>query len=91
MAKATIGIVNETVQTVVTKEVISLELSREEAQFVLNYLGHTVTGNVSGLRKHSDDVCDALRNAGVTYDDDFHTKVEGVMKHNHFRGIQGGC
>lgn len=90
MAEACIKTVEEVVTTVKEVEVVQLTLSKEEAKFIMNYLGHTVTGDLSGLRKHSDAVCDALRNAGVSYDDDFFMSVEGGMKYNHFRGIAGG-
>ena len=88
MAEACIKVVEEVVTTVKEVEVVQLTLSKEEAQFVLNYLGHTVTG--SGLRKHSDNLCNTLCEAGITYDDDFPLNVEGGPKCNRFKGIQGG-
>ena len=67
-----------------------LTLSKEEAQFVINYLGHTVTGSRDSPRKHADAVYSALRLAGLDYSMDFPNIIERGVHHNHFKGIQGG-
>ena len=67
-----------------------LTLSKEEAQFVINYLGHTVTGSAGSLRDHADSVYKALRLAGLDYTTDFPNSIEGGIHYNHFKGIQGG-
>lgn len=71
------------VEQEVLHEDVVLTLSKEEAAFVLNYLGHTVTG--LGLRKHSDSICTALRGAGVEYSYAFSSNIKGTMKLNHFQ------
>lgn len=76
------------VEQEVLHEDVVLTLSKKEAQFVLNYLGHTVTGE--GLRKHSDDICHALIKAGVRYSYDFPDNIAGSMQQNLFKGIKGG-
>ena len=76
-------------QEVVVEEYV-LTLSKEEAQFVLNYLGHTVTGSSDSLRKHADSVYSALRLAGLDYSIEFPNSIDGGVRHNHFKGIQGG-
>lgn len=76
-------------QEVIVEEYV-LTLSKEEAQFVLNYLGHTVTGSRDSLRKHADSVYKALRLAGLDYSRDFPNNIQGGVHHNHFNGIQGG-
>lgn len=86
MAEACIKVVEEVVTTVKEVEVVQLTLSKEEAEFVLNYLGHTVNGQ--GLRKHSDSVCTALTKAGVKYDwFDFAPHIRGELKRNYFKAI----
>ena len=67
-----------------------LTLSKEEAQFVLNYLGHTVTGSTNSLRKYADSVYSALRRAGLVPSVSFPNNIEGGIHYNHFKGIQGG-
>lgn len=76
-------------QEVVVEEYV-LTLSKEEAQFVLDYLGNTVTGSVGSLRKYSDSVYSALRLAGLVCDEDFPNSIKGGMQRNYFKGIQGG-
>lgn len=80
----------EIVEQEVAVEEYVLTLSKEEAQFVLNYLGHTVMGSTNSLRKYADSVYSALRLAGLDYSLDFPNSIEGGAHHNHFKGIQGG-
>ena len=80
----------EIVEQEVTVEEYVLTLSQEEAQFVLNYLGHTVTGSLDSPRKYADSVYSALRLAGLDYTMAFPNSIEGGMKINRFKGIQGG-
>ena len=80
----------EIVEQEVTVEEYVLTLSKEEAQFVLNYLGYTVTGSTNSLRKYADSVCKALRSAGLEYHWDFRDHIEGGIHYNRFNGIQGG-
>ena len=80
----------EIVEQEVTVEEYVLTLSKEEAQFVLNYLGHTVTGSPDSLRKYADSVYSALRLAGLVPSVSFPNNIEGGMNLNHFKGIQGG-
>lgn len=85
MAEAKKRVVKE--ERVIVEEFVDgvvLELSQAEAEFIMNYLGNTVTGR--GLRQHSDNICDALNQAGVKYDDDFFMQLDGGIKHNHFKG-----
>lgn len=80
----------EIVEQEVAVEEYVLTLSKEEAQFVLNYLGQTVTGSVGSLRKYADSVYSALRLAGVVCDADFPNSIMGGIQRNYFKGIQGG-
>ena len=80
----------ELVEQEVTVEEYVLTLSKEEAQFVFNYLGHTVIGSGDSLRKHADSVYSALRQAGLDYTTDFPNSIEGGLHYNHFKGIKGG-
>ena len=85
MAEAKKRVVKE--ERVIVEEFVDgvvLELSQAEAEFIMNYLGNTVTGR--GLRKYSDNVCDALQQAGVEYDDDFFKQVPDGLRYNHFKG-----
>ena len=72
------------VEQKIPHEEVVLTLSKEEAQFVLDYLGNTVVG--SGLRKLSDNICTALVAAGVEYYAGFTNNIEGGMNFNHFKG-----
>ena len=71
------------VEKEIPHEEVVLTLSKDEAQFVLDYLGHTVTGY--GLRRHSENICTELVVAGVKYSDDFQSNIQGGMKRNHFK------
>ena len=88
VAKQTKRIEIKLVEQEIPHEEVVLTLSKEEAQFILDYLGNTVVGG--GLRKHSDAVCGALTAAGVSYDDDFCQQLDGGFQRNHFRSSQGG-
>ena len=52
---------------------ITVELSKEEAQFLHDFLGNVVTGNPATSRGHSDSVITKLEDKGIRYewDDDF--------------------
>ena len=88
VAKQTKRVEVKLVEQEVGVEEYVLTLSKEEAQFVLDYLGHTATG--SGLRKHSDNICTALIAVGLDFTQTFQNSIEGGVNFNHFKGIQGG-
>ena len=60
---------------------ITLELSKEEAQFLHDFLGNVVIGHPTMTsRRHSDSIIDKLKDKGVRYEEDrFYLKVEELM------------
>lgn len=59
---------------------ITVELSKEEAQFLHDFLGNVVIGNPVTSRRHSDNVITKLEDKGIRYgdDDDFYKLVKKV-------------
>ena len=49
---------------------ITVELSKEEAQFLHDFLGNVVIGHPSSSRRHSDNVITKLEDKGIRYGDD---------------------
>ena len=90
VAKQTKRVEIKVVEQEIAHEEYVLTLSKEEAQFLLNYIGHTVTGSAGSLRDHAEAVYEALRCAGLAYSWDFPDHIEGGIHYNHFKGIQGG-
>lgn len=60
---------------------ITLELSKEEAQFLHDFLGNVVIGNPLSSRRHSDSIIDKLEDKGIRYEDEdrFYLKVKELM------------
>ena len=90
VAKQTKRVEIKLVEQEIPHEEVVLTLSKEEAQFILDYLGHTVTGSSYGPRKLSDSVVSALIAAGLKITSTFPGSIEGDMNINHFKGVQGG-
>lgn len=60
---------------------ITLELSKEEAQFLHDFLGNVVIGNPMTSRRHSDSVIYKLEDKGVRYEEEdrFYLKVNDLQ------------
>lgn len=60
---------------------ITLELSKEEAQFLHDFLGNVVVGNpVATSRRHSDNIIYKLEDKGIRYEEErFYLKVKELM------------
>jgi hypothetical protein len=54
-------------QPAVFEETIFLELSKDEAQFLIDVLGAVGGSPLSSRRKHSKDIIQSLSNAGFKY------------------------
>ena len=59
---------------------ITLELSKEEAQFLHDFLGNVVIGNPVTSRRYSDSVIYKLEDKGIRYEEEdrFYLKVKEV-------------
>lgn len=59
---------------------ITVELSKEEAQFLHDFLGNVVIGNPVTSRRYSDSIIYKLEDKGIRYgdDDDFYKLVKKV-------------
>lgn len=57
---------------------ITLELSKEEAQFLHDFLGNVVIGNPLSSRRHSDSIIYKLEDKGIRYEEEdrFYLKVK---------------
>ena len=78
------------VEQEIAHEEVVLTMSKEEAQFILDYLGYTVTGSIYSPRKLSNSVVSALIAAGLKATSTFPGSIEGKMNLNHFKGVRGG-
>lgn len=61
---------------------ITLELSKEEAQFLHDFLGNVVVGHPTMTsRRHSDSIIDKLEDKGIRYEeeDQFYLKVNDLQ------------
>lgn len=56
---------------------ITLELSKEEAQFLHDFLGNVVVGNPTTRRRYSDGIIYKLEDKGIRYEEEdrFYLKV----------------
>ena len=62
---------------------ITLELSKEEAQFLHDFLGNVVTGNPTATsRRYSDSVIYKLEDKGIRYEEEdrFYLKVNDLQR-----------
>ena len=67
MAKATKEVKQVQVTKIEEQEIIALELSKEEAEFLLFILENVAGDPYNSPRKIADDIADALREASITY------------------------